>query len=72
VLAQHGWHTPKGLFLGEDIPRITDLHGLLDWRRCIGYNALSAHEADVVWSIYTFHESVYGFALTAPSEPVCQ
>ena len=34
--------------------------------------ALSSRGPTAVTSIYTYGESVYGFALTRPSEPVCQ
>jgi hypothetical protein len=67
-----GWHTQEGLLLGEQIDRVTDLYGHLNWRVCIGYGALSMRKPGIVTSIYTNGEAVYGFALTAPNEPVCQ
>lgn len=67
-----GWRTQEGLLLGEQIDRVVDLYGRLNWRVCIGYGALSMTKGGIVTSIYTNGESVYGFALTAPTEPVCQ
>jgi hypothetical protein len=67
-----GWHTQEGLLLGEQIDRVIDLYGQLKWRVCIGYGALSMRRPGIVTSIYTNGEAVYGFALTAPNEPVCQ
>ena len=67
-----GWRTQEGLLLGEQIDRIVDLYGHLKWRVCIGYGALSMNKPGIVTSIYTNGEAVYGFALTAPQEPVCQ
>jgi hypothetical protein len=67
-----GWHMQEGLLLGEHIDRVVDLYGHLNWRVCIGYGALSMRKSGIVTSIYTNGESVYGFALTAPNEPVCQ
>jgi len=67
-----GWKTREGLMLGEQVDRITDLYGQLRWKVCIGYGALSMRKPGVVTSIYTNGEAVYGFALTAPAEPVCQ
>ena len=67
-----GWHTQEGLLLGEQIDRVTSLYGHLAWRVCIGYGALSMAKPGIVTSIYTNGEAVYGFALTAPNEPVCQ
>jgi hypothetical protein len=67
-----GWRTQEGLQLGEQIDRVQDLYGTLNWRVCIGYGALSMRKPGIVTSIYTNGEAVYGFALTAPTEPVCQ
>jgi hypothetical protein len=67
-----GWRTQEGLLLGEQIDRVVDLYGHLKWRVCIGYGALSMNRPGIVTSIYTNGEAVYGFALTAPGEPVCQ
>lgn len=67
-----GWRTQEGLQLGEQIDRVQDLYGTLNWRVCIGYGALSMRKPGIVTSIYTNGEAVYGFALTAPAEPVCQ
>ena len=67
-----GWRTTRGLVLGDPADRIQSVYGRLRWSRCIGYGALSIRRPGVVSSIYTYGESVYGFALTRPSEPVCQ
>jgi hypothetical protein len=67
-----GWRTREGLLLGEQIDRVHDLYGRLNWKVCIGYGALSMRGPGIVTSIYTNGEAVYGFALTAPREPVCQ
>jgi hypothetical protein len=67
-----GWRTQEGLLLGEQIDRVHDLYGRLNWKVCIGYGALSMRKPGIVTSIYTNGEAVYGFALTAPREPVCQ
>jgi hypothetical protein len=68
-----GWKTTKGLRVGAPVEAIDELYGTaMHWSRCIGYGALSSRKGSVVTSIYTHGESVYGFALTRPSEPVCQ
>jgi hypothetical protein len=66
-----GWRTAEGLLMGEQIDRISDLYGKLTWSVCIGYGAMSMRTAQAVTSIYTTGEAVYGFALSRPSEPVC-
>jgi hypothetical protein len=70
--APRGWRTPQGLALGDPTAAALQLYRGMAWNRCIGYGALSMRRPGVVTSIYTFGESVYGFALTRPSEPVCQ
>jgi hypothetical protein len=67
-----GWRTREGLLLGDGIDRVQVLYGGLTWRACIGYQALSLRRPRVVTSIYAAGESVYGFALTRPGEPICQ
>jgi hypothetical protein len=67
-----GWRTTRGVALGDPAEKIQATYGRLAWSRCIGYGALSIRSRRVVSSIYTYGESVYGFALTRPGEPVCQ
>ena len=67
-----GWQTSKGVRLGDPAEKVLRVYGVLPWSRCIGYGAVSIRGPGAVSSIYTFGESVYGFALTLPSEPVCQ
>ena len=67
-----GWHSSRGLAVGDPSLRAADLHGGLTYSSCVGYGALSARRPKVVTSIYTFGDVVYGFALTRPGEPVCQ
>jgi hypothetical protein len=67
-----GWHTSRGISLGDPADRVHSVYGALPWSRCIGYGAVSIRRSGSVASIYTYGDSVYGFALTLPSEPVCQ
>ena len=67
-----GWRTREGLRLGDAIDRAQALYSGLAWKVCIGYRALSMRRPGVVTSIYAAGESVYGFALTRPGEPICQ
>ena len=67
-----GWHTAEGLLIGEQIGKANALYGQLGWSVCIGYGAMSMRNSKTVTSIYTTGEAVYGFAITAPAEPVCQ
>lgn len=70
--APRGWRTSRGLRLRDPATRIEPLYGTLPWSRCAGYGALSIRRGAAVASIYTYGDSVYGFALTRPGDPVCQ
>jgi len=68
-----GWRTEKGLRLGAEIHSLTALYPTrqMNLQHCIGYNALSLRRGEVVTSIYTQADFVYGFALTAPGRSTC-
>lgn len=66
-----GWRTREGLRVGDDVARVRSLYGSVTPTVCIGYRALSMRRGAAVTSIYAIGESVYGFALTRPGEPVC-
>lgn len=70
--APTGWRTVEGLLVGEQIDKVARLYGSLGWQRCIGYGAMTMRKGNTVTSIYTTGQAVYGFAITAPAEPVCQ
>ena len=67
-----GWRSSRGVSLGDPADKVLSVYGTLPWSRCVGYGAVSIRRGGAVASIYTYGESVYGFALTLPSEPVCQ
>jgi hypothetical protein len=67
-----GWRTREGLLMGEQIDKVAELYGSLPWHVCIGYGAMSMRNGNTLTSIYTTGLAVYGFAITAPAEPVCQ
>lgn len=70
--APTGWRTAEGLLMGEQVDKVARLYGSLGLHRCIGYGAMTLRKGDIVTSIYTTGQVVYGFALTAPAEPICQ
>jgi hypothetical protein len=67
-----GWRTAEGLLMGEDLDRVHAIYGQTTWKVCVGYGAMVMRTGHSNTSIYTTGEAVYGFALTAPSESVCQ
>jgi hypothetical protein len=64
-----GWRRSDGLRVGQIFSKFNDPNGRTT--ACVGYGAISSHAADAVTSILMQGQSVYGFALTRPSEPVC-
>jgi hypothetical protein len=68
----NGWRTREGVGMGEQIGKVTQIYGSLGWHVCIGYGAMSMRNGSTVTSIYTTGEAVYGFAITSPTESVCQ
>lgn len=64
-----GWHTSDGVKLGSLLEQFNNPTGKTT--SCDGYGAVSTRSANAVTSILTNGQSVYGFALTRPSEPVC-
>jgi hypothetical protein len=64
-----GWRRSDGLRVGQIFSKFNDPNGRTT--ACVGYGAISSHAPDAVTSILTQGQSVYGFALTRPSEPVC-
>jgi hypothetical protein len=71
--APFGWKTTDGLQLGEPLTKVDTLYESLTWKPCIGYVAMTLKKTSaVVTSIYTDGNTIYGFALTHPSQPVCQ
>jgi len=64
-----GWRRSDGLRVGQIFPKFNDPNG--STTACVGYGAISSHAGDAVSSVLMQGQSVYGFALTRPSEPVC-
>jgi hypothetical protein len=69
-----GWKTDKGLKLGDLISQVYDYYNTSSSTKCIGFNALSMRDpaTKITTSFYASSGYVYGFALTAPSQPICQ
>lgn len=66
-----GWRTSDGLRVGQLLARFNDPGPSTTQTACIGYGAVSTRSGSAVTSILMTGQSVYGFALTRPSEPVC-
>jgi hypothetical protein len=64
-----GWRRSDGLRVGQTLSTFNDPQGTTT--ACVGYGATSTRTGDAVTSILTNGQSIYGFALTRPNEPVC-
>ena len=70
--APRGWRDDEGLRVGEVLDQQEASAGDAIFRGCMGYGAKSTREGEAVSSVLMQGLGVYGFALTRPSEPVCQ
>ncbi len=66
-----GWGV-KGVMMGDPVSNVYNLFGNTGSISCIGYDALTVKVGRGTMSFYTTGGTVYGFALTGPTEPACQ
>jgi len=66
-----GWRTSDGVRPGQLLSTFNNPGPSTTQVACIGYGAVSTRSGSAVTSILMTGQSVYGFALTRPSEPVC-
>ena len=68
-----GWKTPTGLKIYDEVTKIYKLYpAATTYTKCVGFEAISMKKGSVTSSFYTASGVVYGFALTAASEKICQ
>jgi len=66
-----GWGT-KGAMMFDPVSNVYSLFGNTGDAQCIGYDALTVRIGSSTMSFYTASGVIYGYALTAPSQPPCQ
>lgn len=66
-----GWGM-KGLMMGDPVSNVYNLFGTTGSANCIGYDALTVRLGGSTTSFYSAAGVIYGYALTAPSQPPCQ
>jgi hypothetical protein len=66
-----GWGT-KGAMMFDPVSNVYNLFGNAGDAQCIGYDALTVRIGASTMSFYTSSGVIYGYALTAPSQPPCQ
>jgi hypothetical protein len=67
-----GWKTVQGLHITDPVSDIFNLYSAatID-TNCLYYGAISMRQGGVTSSFYTASGTIYGFALTAAGEPIC-
>jgi hypothetical protein len=70
--AIQGWRTKEGLKMYDPVSNIYSFYETPIYTKCIGFEAFSSRNGTVTSSIYTASGVVYGFALTARGEAICQ
>jgi hypothetical protein len=66
-----GWGL-TGAMMGDPVSNVYNLFGSTGQANCIGYAALTVRIGSSTTSFYSASGVIYGYALTAPSQPACQ
>jgi hypothetical protein len=67
-----GWHSSRGLRLGDSETRITSIYGALVRRQCVGYSVLVLPGKAATTAFYGLDGRVWAFGLFRPGLPVCR
>lgn len=67
-----GWHTTRGLTLGESVARVTSVFGPLPRRECGSYYLLELPRGGTITSFLIVNEKLYGFLLRRIGELACR
>lgn len=71
VWAPPGWHTDRGLKVGDPEPRVTQLYGALPRVECGAYAALVLRRGRTQTQFYVYRNQVWGFGLSSAAAPPC-
>jgi hypothetical protein len=72
VWSPQGWHTDRGLRIGDPAARIAGLYGPLLRVNCGTYAAMTLKRGRTTTSVYVVDEQVWGFGLSRPGQPDCR
>ncbi len=67
-----GWHTNRGVAIGDDVASVTAVYGALHRVTCDSYEALVLPLRGTTTAVYIVGAKVWGFALLARGEAVCR
>ena len=71
IWAPPGWHTNRGLTVGDPSAQVTQLYGVLPRIECGTYEALLLRRGSTVTEIYLYQDEVWGFGLSPVGAPPC-
>jgi hypothetical protein len=66
-----GWHTNRGLTIGEPEARVTEVYGYLPRSECGTYSALVIRGSRFDTQLYVYKGEVWGFGLSRAGAPPC-
>jgi hypothetical protein len=66
-----GWHTDRGLKIGDPAERVSQLYGSLPRVECGTYAALEIRRGHTATQIYLYNDLVWGFGLSSAGAPPC-
>jgi hypothetical protein len=72
VWSPPGWHTDRGLRIGDPAAKIAGLYGALLRVNCGNYAAMTLRKGRTTTSFYVVDEQVWGFGLSLRAEPTCR
>ncbi len=67
-----GWHTNRGLTVGDPEQRVTQLYGMLPRVECGTYAALVLRRGRTDTQIYVYQREVWGFGLSSAGAAACR
>jgi hypothetical protein len=67
-----GWHTDRGLLIGDNEARITDVYGPLTKVTCTGYYALLLPHGTTTTFFYVVDGKLWGFGLSRSAARPCR
>ena len=66
-----GWHTNRGLAVGDPEARITRLYGILPRAECGTYSSLVLRRGRIDTQFFVYDGKVWGFGLSSAGAPPC-
>jgi hypothetical protein len=72
VWSPQGWHTDRGLRIGDPAARIVGLYGPMLRSNCGTYAVMTLRRGRTTTSFYVVDEQVWGFGLSRLGEPACR